>query len=444
MIHISKKGKAQKRKKRKKFVSVSGIEGPDVGVHGDRPDGPVIEIPPIDDFKLASAIMNCQNNNVEDSERGDNLGERLPADGRDGGTDGGVSTAGTTANTGAAGLGNSGAGDEDDIYHDDTLCDNDDVKNSQTNNTSKQLDKHNVGLRGRTLSSHIVSGSTKTEDVAAGGSFLDQLAARVQGIVDTGEQMETEENKKLHKENKLCVEKEHREKDSNTRGVDHSAIYEGALEEDQKDIQESDSNVTKQDVEELSIYSRALDSDSNDEDFSFQAHSFDNKEPSRNSMDSNSDRHSSLSVSSRSETDLNTFGNSRPSSKPALISPSPNSSPQSIQSNTLHPTSANEKRQSSVVSFSLTNENADDNSKLTNQKSSSRPISRVSTNESQGFRTTPDVQSEASSQKSTTPVSDLEGAFSSFGYINCFLKQFLVGMQKVTVFIYRLTNAIYR
>lgn len=262
---------------------MSGISEPDVNEINENVDGPVIEIPPLDDVKLFSAIMNSQNNNDPDLESSFQPGgdcwsiprARSPGDGMEKETD---KTDGNTNNSKqmiTVSKEDVGKNQEKlicDTNDKDYLKDStgkikaDDISGSQTETreapgTSKTRKEDNKSSVGIATASHSDT-----------GIFTKLIEAKVLDIVSAGEQMETDEKHSDQKKNEYRGGKDvfdfSEDADKSVQRFVDLYSGESVLDESKEEKKESLTNKIMDEFPEVpSIYSRTEDSDlSNDED----------------------------------------------------------------------------------------------------------------------------------------------------------------------------------
>ncbi|XP_052821239.1 pleckstrin homology domain-containing family M member 2-like isoform X2 [Mya arenaria] len=421
VIHISKKGKSHKsKKKRKKFVSVSSISEPDVGDHYDSNDGPVIEIPPIDGLKLSSAIMNSRNNNDEDivDVEANNPGKRIPGDGSEHLNDASINNKSATPVTthyvqdGVVTV-------EDDIYHEDAG----DINQEYVDDYNTLNGKHdNIDISVKNISdSSAVDKYKETEQVSS--SFLDQLNAKVQTIIETGKQIETEEQKEEQGLHDRETEAQFHTSNENIRECKNT--FEDTVKTRSDILPDNVPNTSSPElVSEIpSIYSKKSDSDlsDNDEDelsLSISSHKS-NIEGSKQQC-AKSERNTPVSMSKdmnitqRRRSTPAFSGHSMERSQSRGVAFHFSSEIDSTNRKTPDSLSTNQKRSKSVMSCSSISESEEESLNLTNQKPASRPLSGDSTNGSIASRNSPNPLpgNDTGSLHSTTgrSSSDLEGS----------------------------------
>lgn len=434
MIHLNKKGRPSKRKKKRhKFVSVSSIAEPEIADFDENHDGPKIEIPPIDDLKLASAIMNSRNNNNTDEiERVETPGLRLPGDGieevdiKDNGSARSDSVLGQriddTVSTSA---------DQEGIPGD--TCAIGTVESSAgTNNAMVDTPSGTSNLK------RLTPVSSESELPTTGSTFTEQILARVSDIVKTGEQLEQElEEDSSQKSENVSDSLFQYSKDNYGIVNEHKELYDGYVFEDETDashVPNDQADNVPDDVreEEPSIYSRFNDSDSDaDEAESFSSISL-RQTLSRASMQSNSSVQSRKSGSSTPSTNvtqdrrslLGTPGFGKDSRSTGLVSPNFGAdSPlygQTSNRNSSNSVLSNQNRSKSVMSNSSGNENELCNSNEGSRHSSafsagSTPGSKILSSEVTGFQDSlipsNGRASKLSQSSSQSPSQELEGNY---------------------------------
>lgn len=413
VIHLSKKGKRVKHKRKKQFVSVARIAEPEVKDFDHKPGGPKIEIPPIDDLKLVSAIMNSQNNNdIDDTERSETPGLRLPGDGVEN----------IDGKTGNQSRPNSAMKDKieesEKIHH----VGNEQVSNKTAKAVDHSSDIESIDNASDTampveVSQHMGSGTVPS--TAKTGTFLDQIEARVSDMVKTGEQIEQEELDDAQNNSATDSDKVFQYSQDNYGIVnEHTELYDGKAVSDETDS----SNVPNIDsvhnsaIEEPSIYSRVEYSDSSDSEETESVSSAMRKNLSRASIQSNNStqsHRSEVSTSSNFSQDLRSLRSTPGTGKETrrssgIVSPCYESdSPfygQSSNRNTPNLVSANQVRSQSVVSNSSANENVP-----SNLNTGSRPGSKVSSNGSAGFQEEEGRSSRLSQSSNHSASQDFEG-----------------------------------
>ncbi|XP_060578073.1 pleckstrin homology domain-containing family M member 2-like isoform X2 [Ruditapes philippinarum] len=449
VIHLSKKGKPHKhKKKRKKFVSVSNISEPDINEIYDSVEGPVIKIPPIDDIKFSSAIMNNQNNNEPDQQQGlkpegNHLQisrTRSPGDGKENETDkvdGNLKTDKHTNDHGNS-LGTKGK------QFDGNVINSDDSKT-----------KHSAGDSHETESKRVDAANhkkTKSEERPKSGEsiFTKLIEARVSDMVNAGEQMENEE--------KVVDQRSDHKTDINHDKKDGKDVYEFSSDTDEamryySDLYNGESVKEKEILEDVgkeeidntadkvvevvpevpSIYSKMDESDLSSEDetesfpsnFDAKNKLFNNKTPSRQSNSSTpvgDFKHLGSNFENRRQSDdLDKISVS--SEKGSLRNHSAMKAPYSDSNlygrmsnrNTPDILSANQQRRKSAISNSSANETEDEI--ITNKMlSNSRSSSRMSTNEIPVYRNSPylstdeDKLSVNTHSSNQSPSTDMEGS----------------------------------
>lgn len=430
MIHLNKKGKPSKRKKkRQKFVSVSSIAEPEIAHFDENHDGPKIEIPPIDDLKLASAIMNSRNNNdTYEIERVETPGLRLPGDGVE---EVDIKDDGSPRSGSVFGLGTddtvSTSADQEGLPGD--TCAIGTVESSvSANNAMVDTPSGTSNLKS------LMPVSSDSELSTTGSTFTEQILARVSDIVKTGEQLEQEELEEDSSKKSENVSDSLFQYSKDNYGIvnEHKELYDGDVFEDASIVPNVQADNGPDDVpeEEPSIYSRFNDSDSDaDEAESFSSISL-RQTLSRASMQSNSSVQSRKSGSSTPSTNvsqdrrslLGTPGFGKDSRSTGLVSPNFGAdSPlygQASNRNSSNSVLSNQNRSKSVMSNSSGNENELCNSNEGSRHSSafsagSRPGSKILSSEVTGFQDSlvpsNGRASKLSQSSSQSPSQDLEG-----------------------------------
>ena len=280
VIHLSKKVKSSKHKRKKKIVSVASISEPMIeDFHGEY-EGPIIEIPPIDDIKLASAIKNNQNNNEElENDRSETPGHRVPGDGIEG----------VTNKNHSPGRANSAmyVSDDIEITPDKSKGDNNDNATINENGDiaveKSVFDDNDTVVKDRvsdkvvddinsSQSFNLANSGSKSPSVAKTNStFLDQIEARVSNLVKSGEKMEQEELLEDAQNNATNESDKYFRYSENNYGIvnEHRELYEDEVVKDEianKIVPKNVSNESVQNsaIEEVSIYSKVINSDSSD------------------------------------------------------------------------------------------------------------------------------------------------------------------------------------
>ncbi|XP_052213431.1 pleckstrin homology domain-containing family M member 2-like [Dreissena polymorpha] len=463
VIHLSKKGKAHKRKRKKTFNSVSGFSEIDIA-EGEVPasaiHGPVIAIPPIDDFKLASAIMNNQNNNDEnnvkdlesDDKNCERIGERLPGDGNE------LSSSHQPHANGQFTLG----GSSDDSKKDKnasmlhsleapkiTTTSSSNMHNnirdhssfghqslshgleisSQGGNRSRSSSSlgihHEMDHSGRKRSESVKSDKTmetekfNQDEQTVTKSFTDQIKSKVQNIIDSGEEME-------HKENSVksnISEIERKDSDlfqySTEEFRDYKGVYEGGTCDELSDQKVPNGDVLKEKPVGPSIYSSVIGSDENEsdeDDLTVAGSKMAGNNASNQLINGKSVSNSPVIkfeiFNSHSTPSVLNTGKDRFSSRGVASLHPLDSNP--VNRKTPDPLSADQNRSKSVMSYQSISDLADITLKVTNQKADNRPASAVSSNGSGGFKPSqsPYAMSEEdrSSQASQSSSTDLEAS----------------------------------
>lgn len=433
---------------------MSSISEPDVNEVNENVDGPVIEIPPLDDVKLFSAIMNSQNNNDPDLESSFQPGSdswsipraRSPGDGMEkesDKTDGNTNNSKQMITVSKENIGKSkekpirDTNDKDYLKNCTVEIKGDDRSGSQTktrevSETSKTKKEDNQ-----------TSGGTVTASHSNTGIFTKLIEAKVSDIVSAGEQIETDEKHSDQKKNKY---KDGRDVFNFSENADKSIqsfvdLYSGesVLDEPEKEKEESLTNKIMDDIPEVpSIYSRTEESDlSCDEDTESFCQSSDpaleksrmsnNSTPSKRSKASTpvsdirslvnaaESRHlaedlDKISVSS----DKGLIGYHRP-----LKSPYSDSALYGKLSNRNTPdmVSANQNRCKSAMSNSSANDTEEE--QAANKILYNRSSSRLSANDVTGYGNSPcpstdDEKLSINTHSSTqSPSTDLEGKYFS-------------------------------
>ncbi|XP_053379743.1 pleckstrin homology domain-containing family M member 2-like isoform X2 [Mercenaria mercenaria] len=443
VIHLSKKGKPQKHKKKKRrFVSVSNIPGPDVNEIHESVEGPVIEIPPIDDFKLSSAIMNSQNNNDPDVEQsGDNLKisrTRSPGDGIENDIDkidGNVNT--------RKHVGKDEHQDQSILQAKGSKVQESNVKDKTTENTGNI--ENVLSDSGNKVNNDAEKAKSEENSKPDHSIFTKLIEARVSDIVSAGEQIENEENRhengaEFENENKDGRDVFEFSEDANEPVKDYSDLYSGDSVQDEVVERTKDEIDTIKTVEVIpevpSIYSKVEDSDlSSDEDTESFGQNFDtSKLKDRVSNNSTPTRQPNASTPVRDIKNLANVSDHRKMSddldkisvssdkglsrnQGAMKSQHSDSSLYGRLSNRNTPDmiAANQNRSKSAMSYSSANETEDE--LLMNKISgSSRSSSRMSTSEMTVYRNSPDPSTDedklsVNTHSSThSPNTDMEGS----------------------------------
>lgn len=396
MIHLSKKGKPQKhRRKRKKFVSVSSLSEPDVA----EIDGSTIEIPPIDNIKLLKTIINSQNNNDPNLE---NIltpeDETMPS---------------STVRSPGDGIDNVGDGIDNVTDRVDASVNS--VQHRKANGEIVDAKNVDIGYKedglGKTLNKSDVYATTvndnDTSDLSDlnnvekeslnsdSGIFTKLIEARVSNIVNAGEHIESEE---YNSEQFDSADVENQDDANETIGI-YSDLYDVVSVKEESGEESKDDGNTDKTVEIVpevpSIYSRLDESDlSSDEDTESFSQNFDSSSLQKGGMS----RNGTLSRGSNNSTPIHDLRNvinvsengdkTFVSSEEVLMRNPDKRSRHSDSSlygrlsnrNTPDMVSANQNRSKSGVSFSSANEI--ENEYTTNKMSrNSRSSSRMSANE---------------------------------------------------------------
>lgn len=472
VIHLSKKGKPQKHKrKRKLYVSVSSISEPDVAEMHNNVDESTVEIPPIDNIKLLRTIINSQNNNGPDldniltpeDETIHSSRVRSPGDGVDNVTDrvdGSVNSVqrrkanGDIIDAKKVDIGyiDDGLGiflNKSDIYA-TTVIDN---------GTSDLSDLNNVeNDKSRIIPNTMASSNSDS------GIFTKLIETRVSNIVNAGEQIETEECKSEqtdtadNQDDRVVFQ--FRDDANETVGIysdlyDVVGVKEDSFEENKNDI--STDKIVEIIPKEPSIYSRCDESDLNSDEET-KSQNFDSSDLQKDVIS----RNGTPSRGSNSSGLIHDFGNITNVSENGEVSEDADKiyvcekallrnhdiksrhSDSSLYGrlsnrNTPDIETTNQNRGKSGVSFSSTNETEDElstNRMSRNSRSSSRmsanetedestnrmfqnsrSSSRMSANDMTGYRNSPclstdDEKTSVSTHSGThSPSTDLEGMY---------------------------------
>lgn len=410
VVHLGKKGKPHKHKKKKKrFVSVASISEPEA-FHNDHEGdqvGPVIEIPPLDDVKLFSAILNSQNNNdPEFSGGGDSSDKfitprtRSPGDGMEISED---KVDGTVPNVKDTTKDNVNDSDIDATKVSQNKADFNALSDSENDRfDAKQSDKE---------------GTSKAESAVKSGTFTDMIKARVSSIVTAGELIENDE----HNEEKTSTKPNAKE---TTKSIfdysfeaDKSDMYlENILNDESEttqtiiDTTNDFSKVTKPVSEVPSIYSTQNAYTSSDDDDDTEYFRRDLSQDRTTSARSTPSLKSNASVSKFQESSDNldkvsvSSGKGLSGNDRRIVSPYSDSDSKHSEL-----FSSNQNRSKSVMSYSSANETEDEFS--ASQKShNNRRESRYSANETTIYRNSPALSVDTHSSNQS-PSTDLESKF---------------------------------
>ncbi|KAL4221681.1 RUN [Mactra antiquata] len=413
VVHLGKKGKPHRhKKKKKKFVSVASISEPEAFAddYMINTNGPVIEIPPLDDIKLFSAILNNQNNNDPEfdsgsgdvSDKGNGLvisRTRSPGDGMEIPED---RLDGNVPNVDDKNI--SVVNDSNDKKQEVNANPSEDRLDSLYDSENENIDKNMVNS----------SVNDKIEAITGTGTFTDLIRARVSNIVSAGELLESKEIENEFSEQNV-------EDTNNTSIYDNpygaelsekhleSILNEEPVSEDNGKSHD-EANLVKRSTSQVpSIYNtNDTYSSSDDEDTEFLKQEIklgrSNSVRSSPSIQSNSSTRSSFSklpdvVDNFDKESVSSGKNRKPVSPHLYSSHSSRTTPDFI--------SSNQNRSKSVMSYSSANETEDELSSANQKSGHSRRGSRMSANEGTIYRNSPALSTDTHSS-AQSPSTDLE------------------------------------